>query len=189
MNNRFVPILLLFLLCNPVHLRADDTSEKRLPGVVILATGGTIAGTGATSTTTVGYKAATVPVQALIEAVPELKKIANMAEVYYIHVAPHCAIGPVAFSASLQVDAVIPNFLIQEQVDAGLGAGLLREDWQVRDGHAKWWSLGVSPPRSTREHKRRGECTLNRSASSNAHIGLHGLANAARSNRAQATTV
>jgi galactonate dehydratase len=67
--------------------------------------------------------------------ITELKKIANMAEVYYIHVAPHCAIGPVAFSASLQVDAVIPNFLIQEQVDAGLGAGLLRDAWHVRDGH------------------------------------------------------
>jgi L-asparaginase len=75
MNSRFLPILLL-LLCNPVCLRADDTSQKRLPNVVILATGGTIAGTGATSTTTVGYKAATVPVQALIEAVPELKRVA-----------------------------------------------------------------------------------------------------------------
>jgi galactonate dehydratase len=41
----------------------------------------------------------------------------------------------VAFSACLQVDAVIPNFLIQEQVDAGLGDGLLREEWQVKDGH------------------------------------------------------
>jgi galactonate dehydratase len=67
--------------------------------------------------------------------ITELKKIANMAEVYYIHMMPHCAIGPVAFSACLQVDAVVPNFLIQEQVDAGLGAGLLREEWQVREGH------------------------------------------------------
>jgi galactonate dehydratase len=67
--------------------------------------------------------------------ITELKKIANMAEVYYMHLAPHCAIGPVAFSACLQVDAVVPNFLIQEQVDDGLGAGLLRESWQVRDGH------------------------------------------------------
>ena len=49
---------------------------QALPNVVILATGGTIAGSGATSTTSVGYKAATVPVQALIDAVPELKKIA-----------------------------------------------------------------------------------------------------------------
>ncbi|WP_286865038.1 asparaginase domain-containing protein, partial [Herbaspirillum sp. UBA812] len=43
-----------------------------------LATGGTIAGTGATSTTTVGYTAAKVGVDALIAAVPELKKVANV---------------------------------------------------------------------------------------------------------------
>jgi len=41
----------------------------KLANVTILATGGTIAGTGATSTTTVGYTAATVGVQRLIEAV------------------------------------------------------------------------------------------------------------------------
>src|SRR6266851_2508961 len=50
----------------------------KLANVTILATGGTIAGTGATSTTTVGYTAATVGVQRLIEAVPELKKAANV---------------------------------------------------------------------------------------------------------------
>jgi L-asparaginase len=49
-----------------------------LPHVVVLATGGTIAGTGATSTTTVGYAVATVGVQALLEAVPELKRIAEV---------------------------------------------------------------------------------------------------------------
>lgn len=67
--------------------------------------------------------------------ITELKKIANMAEVYYIHIIPHCAIGPVAFSASLHVDAVVPNFLMQEQIDQGLGAGLLKEDWLVKEGH------------------------------------------------------
>jgi len=75
MNIRFVPLLLVFLLWQPA-VRADDTAGQALPNIVILATGGTIAGSGATSTTTVGYKAATVPVQALIDAVPELKKIA-----------------------------------------------------------------------------------------------------------------
>jgi L-asparaginase len=50
----------------------------KLPSVVILATGGTIAGTGATTTTTVGYTAATVPVDRLLEAVPELKKVASV---------------------------------------------------------------------------------------------------------------
>ncbi len=74
--------------------------------------------------------------------ITELKKIANMAEVYYIHIMPHCAIGPVAFSASLHVDAVVPNFLMQEQIDQGLGAGLLKEDWLVKDGHIR---LPVKP--------------------------------------------
>ena len=58
-----------------------------------------------------------------------------MAEVYYQHILPHCAIGPVAFSASLQVDAVVPNFLAQEQIDQGLGGGLFVDDWVVKDGH------------------------------------------------------
>lgn len=67
--------------------------------------------------------------------ISELKRIANMAEVYYVHVLPHCAIGPVAFAACLQVDAAIPNFLIQEQVDVGLGNGLLEDSFQVIGGH------------------------------------------------------
>ena len=60
-----------------------------------------------------------------------------MAEVYYVHIAPHCAIGPVAFSASLHLDAVVPNFLIQEQTDWVMGSGLLKEDWRVQDGYVE----------------------------------------------------
>ena len=67
--------------------------------------------------------------------ISEVRRIAAMAEVYYIHVAPHCAIGPVALAAGLQLDASIPNFLIQEHVDGSLGQGLLAEPFVVRDGH------------------------------------------------------
>src|SRR5438105_9194176 len=63
------------LLAAPAALSREP---GKLANVTILATGGTIAGTGATSTTTVGYQAATVGVQRLIEAVPELKKAANV---------------------------------------------------------------------------------------------------------------
>ena len=70
-----------------------------------------------------------------VGGISEQKKVANMAEVYYVHIAPHCAIGPVALAAGLCVDAVVPNFLIQEQIDASLGDRLLMEDWQVVDGH------------------------------------------------------
>ncbi|QBP77161.1 type II asparaginase [Herbaspirillum huttiense] len=66
---------MLVLLCLAAAAAAQ---AQNLPNVVILATGGTIAGTGATSTTTVGYTAAKVGVDALIAAIPELKKVANV---------------------------------------------------------------------------------------------------------------
>ncbi|MYN19935.1 type II asparaginase [Rugamonas sp. FT107W] len=57
-------------------VRAADAAPTA--HVTILATGGTIAGSGATSTTTVGYTAATVGVDRLIQAVPELAKVAQV---------------------------------------------------------------------------------------------------------------
>ena len=57
---------------------APQAAQPNLPNVMILATGGTIAGTGATTTTTVGYTAATVAVDTLIAAVPEVRKVANV---------------------------------------------------------------------------------------------------------------
>ena len=59
----------------PTVRAADATPSAH---VTILATGGTIAGSGATSTTTVGYTAATVGVERLIAAVPELAKVAQV---------------------------------------------------------------------------------------------------------------
>jgi galactonate dehydratase len=66
--------------------------------------------------------------------ISELKRIANMAEVYYIHVMPHCAIGPVALTACLHVDAAIPNFLIQESVGPDWLADVAQPAWKVVDG-------------------------------------------------------
>lgn len=57
---------------------AAPAAAAALPRIVILATGGTIAGTGASSTTTVGYSAAKVGVERLIEAVPELNQVARV---------------------------------------------------------------------------------------------------------------
>ena len=72
----YVPVLLL--LCAFIFTTSLVQAQGKLPDVMILATGGTIAGTGATSTTTVGYTAATMAVERLIAAVPELKKVANV---------------------------------------------------------------------------------------------------------------
>lgn len=45
----------------------------------------------------------------------ELEKIARMAEVYDVSVAPHCPNGPVSLAASLQVAFCCSNVVIQEQ--------------------------------------------------------------------------
>ncbi|MDW2719637.1 fructose-asparagine asparaginase [Klebsiella pasteurii] len=53
-------------------------SDTRLPHIVILATGGTIAGSAASNTQTTGYKAGAIGVQTLINAVPEMSKVARV---------------------------------------------------------------------------------------------------------------
>lgn len=49
-----------------------------LPNVHILATGGTIAGTATTGTNTTGYNSANLGIQTLIDAVPEITKVADV---------------------------------------------------------------------------------------------------------------
>jgi L-asparaginase len=66
-------LVLAFLLLTQFALSAD-----KLPNIKILATGGTIAGAAATNTQTVSYTSAVYPVDTLINAVPEMKKIANV---------------------------------------------------------------------------------------------------------------
>jgi len=79
MLHRKISGQVLLLLCVFIFTSSPAQAQGRLPNVMILATGGgTIAGTGATSTTTVGYTAATVGVERLIAAVPELKKVADV---------------------------------------------------------------------------------------------------------------
>jgi L-asparaginase len=53
-------------------------SAAGLPNVRILATGGTIAGTANKATTMTGYKAGVLGIQTLIDAVPQIKSIANI---------------------------------------------------------------------------------------------------------------
>lgn len=67
--------------------------------------------------------------------ISELKRIANMAETYYVHIMPHCAIGPVALSACLHVDAAVPNFLIQETLGRDWHADVVQPSWKLVDGY------------------------------------------------------
>jgi galactonate dehydratase len=44
-----------------------------------------------------------------------VRKIAALAEVFDVQLAPHCPLGPLALAACLQVGFATPNYLIQEQ--------------------------------------------------------------------------
>jgi L-asparaginase len=57
-----------------------------LPNVTILATGGTIAGSSADNTATTGYKAGAIGIQQLMDAVPEMLDIANVAGIQVANV-------------------------------------------------------------------------------------------------------
>lgn len=58
-----------------------------LPEVVVFATGGTIAGTHADKSATVGYRVATLPVETLLNAVPEIGKFARLRGIQVFQIA------------------------------------------------------------------------------------------------------
>ncbi|NLV11769.1 galactonate dehydratase [Haloarcula argentinensis] len=47
--------------------------------------------------------------------ISEMVKLANMAESHDVAIAPNCPLGPIALAASIQVDTVVPNLLVQDQ--------------------------------------------------------------------------
>jgi L-asparaginase len=57
---------------------AAPSSNQKLNNVKILATGGTIAGSSTSNTDTTGYQSGALAVETLINAVPELKEVANV---------------------------------------------------------------------------------------------------------------
>ena len=67
----------------------------------------------------------------------ELKKIAAMAETYYVSVQPHNSNGPLSTVASLHLDACIPNVQIQEFFYPYLERynQVLTEPIEYRDGY------------------------------------------------------
>jgi galactonate dehydratase len=70
--------------------------------------------------------------------IAETCKIAAMAETWFVPIAPHNPNGPVATAATLAVDAVLPNFLIQEMLapwDAPWRHEIVEGSPRVVDGH------------------------------------------------------
>lgn len=65
------------------------------------------------------------------------KQIATLAEAHYVLMAPHVWGGPVITAAALQIDANIPNFLIQESIykSRHFFDELVKEPFQWEDGY------------------------------------------------------
>jgi galactonate dehydratase len=67
----------------------------------------------------------------------EAKKIAAMAEVDHVQIAPHLYCGPVVGAANIQLAACTPNFLILESIERwdGFHAQILRKPIRWEDGY------------------------------------------------------
>lgn len=68
------------------------------------------------------------------------KKIAAVAEAHYVGLVPHNPLGPVSTAACLQLDACIPNLLIQEYPSfnvEGREDGMLKESLVFENGYIK----------------------------------------------------
>lgn len=77
MRKRYVVFSALMAMTSALSAQ-DSRSPKKAPTLVVLATGGTIAGVAQSATQTSGYKAASVSADQLVDAVPGLKAIANI---------------------------------------------------------------------------------------------------------------
>ncbi|MDA1258315.1 MAG: mandelate racemase/muconate lactonizing enzyme family protein [Chloroflexi bacterium] len=70
--------------------------------------------------------------------ISEVKKIATMAEAYYIPIAPHVVPGgPIELIAAAHVVSTIPNFYRLEHAQSLIPAhnDLLQEPYEIKDGH------------------------------------------------------
>lgn len=67
----------------------------------------------------------------------EAKKIAGMAEVHHVQIAPHLYCGPVVGAANIQLATCSPNFLILESIEdwSGFHTEILKTPIRFEDGH------------------------------------------------------
>jgi galactonate dehydratase len=67
--------------------------------------------------------------------ITQMKKIATLAEAYYVPLAPHCTQSYLGMTASFHVAASVPLFLIHESYDDELWGKIVRRNWtKTADG-------------------------------------------------------
>lgn len=100
MKLRFTLLTLVLSLIFPITIWAKNN-------VVVVATGGTIAGAGASATNSATYTAAKVPVDDLIKAVPQLQNIANVSGVQALQIASESITDKELLQLARQVNSLV----------------------------------------------------------------------------------
>ena len=77
MKNKLMKIKSLVIALMLISVVVAQAQDKELPNVIVLATGGTIAGVAATGTEA-GYTSGKVGIDAMIDAVPGIRELANI---------------------------------------------------------------------------------------------------------------
>jgi galactonate dehydratase len=77
------------------------------------------------------------PALGRVGGILEAKKIAGMAEAFYVQIAPHLYSGPVEAAANIHLDTCSPNFLIQESIEdfSGFHSEILKKPIRWEEGY------------------------------------------------------
>ncbi|KAF4121387.1 L-asparaginase [Geosmithia morbida] len=93
----------------PLVSRDDQSFNASLPNITIFATGGTIAGSAASSDQTTGYKAGALSIETLIEAVPEIRNISNPSGIQIANVASPSVTDSILMNLTHHVQAAMDD--------------------------------------------------------------------------------
>ncbi|KAL3461073.1 Asparaginase/glutaminase [Aspergillus heterothallicus] len=100
------PSNITYAFTNPNGLNFTQMNTT-LPNVTIFATGGTIAGSAADNTATTGYQAGALGIQTLIDAVPEMLDVANVAGVQIANVGSPDVSSSILLDIAHQLNTVV----------------------------------------------------------------------------------
>ncbi|KAL2859942.1 asparaginase ahrA [Aspergillus lucknowensis] len=95
-----------YAFTNPNGLNFTQMNTT-LPNVTIFATGGTIAGSADDNTATTGYQAGALGIQTLIDAVPEMLDVANVAGVQIANVGSPDVSSPILLEMAKRLNKVV----------------------------------------------------------------------------------
>lgn len=87
----------------PLKARQDDT---KVPNVTVIATGGTIAGSGSTFDTT-GYKAGVRPITDVLDDIPDISTRANVTSIQYSNIASEAMVSSDIVDLAKLVDGLL----------------------------------------------------------------------------------